>query len=284
VKAAGQVSVYWIPGCANCTRMKGYLTERGVDYTAVNVMQDHEAVEDMKQAGIFSFPVVRAGEHWVSGLDIAQVDDLLGLRRDPAGRALSLSDLVERTALLLEASARLARQLPPGHLDDPTPTGAQAEKPFLFMRDGTPIVPHATFRTLIHHIAGHGIRFKRIALMAGGGYRLPFAFAFSGEDGTWGDPVPSVPMYQVVELIELIASDVRMWLDENPRCDVTAKHDTYYGPQTVQQLLQTSTVSQAQHFRQLLSVVQGLGVEPDTDLIEDRHLEGLLLPATVWGD
>ncbi len=281
--AAQEVTLYWIPGCGNCTRMKGYLTQRGVEFRSVNVMHDLDAVEDMKKVGISTFPVVRVGDRWATGIDMVQVDELLAWDPDPSRRELAVDEMVERVAVLLEAASGLAAALPADHYDDPTPTVADAATPFLFLRDGSPYIPHASNRGLVYHVAGHGERFKRIALAADGTYEFGFGFGFNGEDSSWGEPIEAIAMYRVVDQLVLAASDIRAWIREHPGCDGSRVVDTFYGPQTVRQLLQFYTISIAQHYRQIRSVVEALGIDQADAVVPERDFEGLVMPASIWG-
>ncbi|HEX3842053.1 MAG TPA: glutaredoxin family protein [Acidimicrobiales bacterium] len=276
------ITVYWIPGCGNCTRLKGYLADRGVEFQAVDVQGDLEAFEDMKRAGILSMPSVRVGDRWATGFDLDQVDDLLGLTKDPAGRVLAIEELVERATGFVDAVCRLALQLPPDHYDDPTPTMDRFAAPFLFMLDGTPYVPHHSYKSLVHHIAGHAEKFKRFALVADGIHELGFAMEVTGEDAAFGEPEEATPMYRVIAQMALTANDIRAWRWVTPTCDLTRVIGTHYGPQTLHQLLQSMTCSLAQHYRQLNEIlVERLGIEPDRP-VGEKAFEGLLMPSGVW--
>jgi glutaredoxin len=277
-----ELTVYWLTGCGNCTRLKGYLAHRGVDFVAVDVMSDPEAFAEMDRLGIHTMPVLRRGDRWVSGFDLGQVDELVGIAHDPAGRVLTVDELVERAARLLDLAADAASRIPAEHEDDPTPTLVKnaGHDAFLFFRDGQPYVPHATSKLLVDHIAGHGEKFKRFALCADGVHELGFGLTFDGDAAAYGEPVRAVPMYRVVDQMRLTASDVRAWAKVRPACDFSTVMETHYGPQTIHQLLQTMTCSLAQHTRQVVDVVERLGVEVEGPT--ELDLEGLLMPAGIW--
>jgi glutaredoxin len=276
--------VYWITGCGNCTRLKGYLMDRGVDFDDIDVQAHPGSLEALEASGIRSFPIVRLGDRWATGLDLDQVDNLLGLSRDPTGRLLTIDELVERAALLLESTARMAAQLPAERLDDPTPTMDALTVAVRFRRDGTPHVPHHSYRTLVYHLSGHGERFRRIALSSDGIHQLGFSCASTAPDDTaYGEPVAATPMYRVVDLLNLTAADLRAWRTVSGPRDLSAVVDTHYGPQTLLQLLQTHVCSLAQHHRQVEEVlVDRLGIRPEHP-VGDEAFEGLLLPTSIWG-
>jgi glutaredoxin len=280
---AEQVTVYWVPGCGNCTRLKGYLTERGIDFVPVDVQSDAKAFEEMQAAGVKSMPSVRVGDRWATGFDLDQVDDLLGLKKDPAGRRLSIEELVERGSRFLEAASRLSRQIPKEHWNDPTPTMDRFSAPILFMDDGVPYVPHHDYKSLVHHLAGHGEKVKRLLLSADGIHELGFAWEMTGEDAAFGEPDLATPMYRVADQMDLCAKDLRAWLRTTPPYDASVICDTHYGKQTLHQLVQTQTCSLAQHNRQLAEVVgERLGLQPDGPIAQ-ADLEGLLMPKAIWG-
>jgi glutaredoxin len=280
-----QVVVYWITGCANCTRLKGYLSDRGVDYVAVDVQNDAAAFDDMQKAGIKTFPSVRVGERWATGLDLEQVDELVGLTRDPSGRQLAIEELVDRATRFLELDCRLAGQIPAEHWDDPTPTMSPFNAPVLFMADGSPYVPHHTYKLLVHHIAGHGEKFKRLALAADGVHEIGFGNeVITGEDAAFGEPDEGTPMYRVANQMDLTAKDLRAWLLVAGDYDLSRIVQTHYGPRTIHQLLQTAVVSLAQHSRQLIQLItERLGLAAEGH-IPDSQFDGLLMPTTIWGD
>jgi glutaredoxin len=278
---AAQVFVYWIPGCGNCTRLKSYLADRGVEFSAVDVQSDGDAWAALEAVGIRSFPSVRVGERWATGFDLDAVDELLGLSTDPTGRVLSVDELVERSARLLEISADLAEQLPAANYDDPTPTMDQFTAPVFFLRDGSPYVPHNSSKSLVHHIAGHGERFLRFALAADGVHAIGFGMRYPGENPGFGEPEQSAPMFKVADQMRLTALDIRAWRAVSGDVDVTRTLETHFGVQTLHQLLQSMTCSLAQHSRQLVEVIHGLGIDPVRQ-IDARDVEGLRMPSGIW--
>jgi glutaredoxin len=282
--SAERPTVYWITGCGNCTRLKGYLMDRDVDFDDIDVQAHPGALEELEASGIRSFPIVRLGDQWATGLDLDQVNGLLGLTQDPAGRILSIDELVDRAAALLESTGRMAAQLPAEHLDDPTPTMDGFVAAVRFRRDGAPHTPHHSYRTLVYHLAGHGERFRRIALSSDGLHQLGFSCNSTAPDDTaYGEPVAATPMYMVVDWLALTAADLRAWSKAGGPRHLSTIIDTQNGPQTHLQLLQTHLCSLGQHHRQVQEVlVTRLRIQPDHP-VGDEVFEGLLLPTSVWG-
>jgi len=75
------VVVYSTPFCAPCEQLKAYLRERGVAFTAKDLMMDEDAAEFIDQQNIRTSPVLQVGDTLLHGQDLerAKVDALLGL-------------------------------------------------------------------------------------------------------------------------------------------------------------------------------------------------------------
>ena len=51
---ASVIKAYWQPGCTSCLRMKEFLTEHGVPFASVNVLEDRDAFAELAMLGPFS--------------------------------------------------------------------------------------------------------------------------------------------------------------------------------------------------------------------------------------
>jgi len=83
-----------------------------------------------------------------------------------------------------------------------------------------------------------------------------------------------------------LGRDVRARLDawfEGPgrQADWNARAEVYYGEQTLQQFLERTTWHAGQHTRQLMWVLEGLGIAPDRPLGPETFA-GLPMPEKVW--
>ena len=59
------ITVYSKPSCVQCDATYRALNKQGLDYTSVDVSQDFEALEFIKDLGYQQAPVVMAGDdHW----------------------------------------------------------------------------------------------------------------------------------------------------------------------------------------------------------------------------
>jgi glutaredoxin len=112
--ATESLKVYWRPGCSSCVRIKEFLTGLGVDYESVNVSATPEAMEELRELGVRTVPVVRLGDRYVFAQELADVSRFLG--KDVQFRRLGPSELIEKWLNVLEAAQRHVVQMPPERL------------------------------------------------------------------------------------------------------------------------------------------------------------------------
>lgn len=276
---ADEIVVYWIPGCGNCVRIKGYLTDREIPFTAVNVQNDLDAVEEMRAAGIIGLPVVRKGDRFVPGADLQKVNELLEIDPDPSSRTFSVGELAERASAFLDAAGRYAEQLPLDSYATAVPGMEHVESAFLIDSDGEPYVPHRTYRALVSHIIGHGVKVLYFARWNGDQDQV--AFALNGaEFSGFGEPPDTDPMERAVTQLRDLAEETRK-LAEGANGDYDRLIRLFYGTQTIQQVVQTMTVSLGQHTRQLMEILGIVGVTPNGPL-RPEETAGLTLPVGVF--
>jgi glutaredoxin len=251
------VKLYWTPGCGNCVRVKDYLTTRGIEFEGVNA-HEPDAFQDLADRGIMSLPAVVRGDRHVLGLDLAQLDGFFGF--DSSERQLlPANELVQRMTSLLEAAMRFGAQLPAERWSAPTPRAGR------------------THLGLLGHIVDHVGIFVHLAEHPN--------VAYSREIGFIGMSRPSDPdlaLGPVVERGRQLIASVRRWWDDGA-ADVTRPIDTWYGPQTFHQVLDSITYSVAQHTRQLASILRDLGIDPEPRLTDD-DFRGIVLPTMIWGE
>jgi glutaredoxin-like protein NrdH len=71
------VTLYTLPSCVQCTTTKRFLTKQNIEFSEVNLSEDAEAMERVREMGYQSAPVVVAGdEHW-SGFRPDKLNQLL---------------------------------------------------------------------------------------------------------------------------------------------------------------------------------------------------------------
>ena len=188
------------------------------------------------------------------GLDLAEVAKLLGIAPPDAAR-LAPGELVDRLETVLTATGRYLRQIPDARLGDGLPG-----------RD-------RSLRELGHHV---------------------FVIAEAFLDVTRGEVLtaerladaPDEGMRTGADL-DRFGADVRdrlgAWWSGADEAACEGPAETYYGTQTLHQVLERTAWHAAQHARQLMMVMATLGIEADGPL-GAADLAGLPLPEKVWDD
>lgn len=71
------VTVYTKPSCVQCTATYRALDSKGVEYEVIDLTEDENALETVKQLGYQQAPVVITdGDHW-SGFRPDKIDELV---------------------------------------------------------------------------------------------------------------------------------------------------------------------------------------------------------------
>ena len=78
----GTVVVFTMPGCQHCAGVKAYLSDKGIDFTERNVLEDDSAMADFRKLGFRGTPVTLVGEEAIVGFDRNRFDEIFG---DAAG-------------------------------------------------------------------------------------------------------------------------------------------------------------------------------------------------------
>ena len=105
------VKAYWQPGCTSCLRMKEFLTQHGVPFVSVNVLEDKDAFEELAALGVRSVPIIRRGSEWANGQVLRDVARIAGV---PWGgtQVLPPPELAARLVAIQNAAHRLFTQIP----------------------------------------------------------------------------------------------------------------------------------------------------------------------------
>ena len=248
------IRVFWQPWCTSCLRIREYLTGRGVAFDSINVLEDDDAMDELRGLGARSVPVVSRGGEFVFAQSIPDVVEFLGLDEAPVPD-LSPGELVERLDLVLISAARYCQQMPEAKLEIELPNRPR------------------TYRMLIHHI-----------------FRIPDAFLemMRGATLTYEmlvDPPPD-EMRTTADLAaygETVRRGIQAWWQGRDDKSCAERVPTYYGSQPLHEVLERTTWHPCQHTRQLISLLQHHDIQPDRPL-SPADLAGLPLPATVWDE
>jgi glutaredoxin len=249
---AEKIRVFWAPGCTSCLRTKEFLTRQGIEYEAINAASDPGAAEAMQSLGARSVPVVAVGERWIYPQKISDVVAFLGLDVAPEAR-LPPDELVRRIRIVLPAAQRYIRQIPDAVLD------VKFRNSVRLLRG----IAHHVFRIVEAHIeaAEQGIELSNELIM---------------------DETEKVrPGDDVVAYGDRVRARFDAWWAANPDKACIAEMDTYFGRVPAHEVLERTAWHSAQHVRQLLFVLDSLGIAPDGPL-KPEDLDGLPLPEKAW--
>ena len=247
------LKVYWRPGCSSCVRVKEFLAKLGVPYESVNVSARPEAMDELRELGVRTVPVVSRGKEYVFAQELADVSAFLGRKVD--FQRLPAPALVDKWLAVLAAAQRHVMQIPAGKLDERATPG----------RD-------RSIKALAYHV-----------------YQVADAFLQCAIDGneqialTYNAPVPDdVKTAADIRAFGLsISKRLESWWNGQADKTCSGTLRTYYGDQPLHHVLERSTWHSAQHARQIQSILEGSGIAPDGPLTA-KDYAGLPLPEGLW--
>jgi len=250
-----RVKVFWQPGCTSCLRTKEFLTRHGVDYESINVHGNAAGMEELRKLGARSVPVVARGGKFVFAQAIGDVIEFLGLQVRPQER-LSPQALMGKMDLVLTSAARYVRQIPAAELDKP------------FRNRNRPI------RVLAHHV-----------------FRIVEGFLESMDDGRlltyeriMEDAPPTIRTGEdIARHGESVLARAKQWWASYPDRSCEKPMAAYFGTHPVHVVLERTVWHPAQHVRQLMLILESLGIPPDRPL-SAADLAGLPLPEKAWDE
>ena len=253
MNAPNDLKVYWRPGCSSCVKVKEFLSQQGVPFESIDVSARPEAMNELLALGVKSVPVVSRGREYVFAQALEDVSKFIG--RSVEFKRLPPEELMRKWLHVLRAAQRHALQIPAERLNQRATPG----------RD-------RSIRTLAYHI-----------------YQIPDAFLQAIEDG-----VPNLAqVYDVPPPAEVktgkdiaafgarIEKKLQAWWSALPDKSCRQKVHTYYGDRPMHELLERCTWHSAQHARQILSVLERLGVKPEQPLTAADYA-GLPMPKGLW--
>lgn len=229
------------------------MSARAVDFKSINIAADPDGLAALYQLGVRTVPVVAKGERYVIGQSLREVGAFLGLDEEGVS-ILPPGELVQRLDWILAAAQRYLHQLPDSQM--------LAELP------GRP----RSYRMLTYHI----FQITRGFLVVAGGGELTHEFL--------GLPAPDdlVSFADIAHDGENPRQDLlAWWAAAGQGVDFEAPVSTYYGPQSLHDILERTAWHTAQHVRQMLFILDGMAITPDGPVTE-RELAGLPLPTEVW--
>lgn len=207
---------------------------------------------ELRRLGARSVPVVSRGERFVFAQLIGDVVEFLGLDVNTRPQ-LSPEELVARLDRVLTAAQRYTRQMPTQALERELP-----DRP-------------RSYRVLLHHV-----------------FQIPAAFVDAMEGGTltYENMVAEPPQdmrtpESIARFGEQVRGRVAGWWAGLAERSGTQPVETYYGTQPLHEVLERTAWHCTQHVRQVMSLLEQLGVPPDRPLTA-ADLQGLPLPQKLW--
>ena len=253
---ASVIKAYWQPGCTSCLRMKEFLTKHGVAFVSVNVLEDKDAFAELTALGIRSVPIVRRGEDWANGQVLREVARVAGVAWGGA-EMLPAPELAARLIGIQTVAQRLFAQIPDEELAS--------------------MLPHRprNYAQLAYHIFNIADAFLEHEVQG-----LPL------EEAAY-DRVPPPEMNTKAKILAYgqdVLRRFQLWWDGPGQTTVfSRKAQVYYGDVTLHEYLERTTWHWGQHVRQLVMVLDILGIEPDRPPSKET-LTGLPMPDKVWDD
>lgn len=242
--------VFWQPGCSSCLRTKEFLTEHGIAFQSIDVLNDADGMDQMAALGVRTVPIVARGTTYVSGQILRDVAAFAGI--EWGRQVLPPDQLKARIDAIIAGAMRFAAQLPHDHLDDMLP-----DRP-------------RSYRDLACHI-----------------FQIVQAFVDESE----GDPLTAAKYEASAPAhVRTVPDVVFFGLQTQTRFsgwwqmgqhDFDRPAECYYGQQSLQDFMERTAWHAGQHTRQLMLVLEKLGIPPDQPLT-DADFAGLPMPAEVW--
>jgi glutaredoxin len=250
------IKAYWQPGCTSCLRMKEFLLKHGVPFVSVNVLEDQQAFAELAALGIRSVPIVRRGADWANGQVLRDVARVAGIAWGGA-QVLPPTELAARLVTIQSAAQRLFAQIPDDKMDRMPPHRPRS------------------YAQLAYHIFNIADAFLEHEVQG-----LPL------EEGAYGRiPPPQMSTKaQILAYGQDVLARFQAWWDGPGRtADLARKARVYYGDVTVHEFLERTAWHSGQHVRQLMMVLDRLGIAPDQP-VGTEVFTGLPMPEKVWDD
>ena len=248
-----ELKVYWRPGCSSCVKVKEHLAQLGVTFESIDVAARPEAMAELAALGVKTVPVVARGREFVFAQALEDVSRFIG--KEFSAQRLPAEMLIQRWLKILHAAQRHVRQIPADRLSE---RAVQS-------RD-------RSIRDLAYHV-----------------YQIPDAFLQAVEDGV--EDLTSVynapPPAHVTDVDDIAAygsgveKRLAAWWAQLKDKSARQTVKTYYGVRPLHELLERCTWHSAQHARQIIAVLERLGVKPEAPLTAADYA-GLPMPKGLW--
>lgn len=192
------------------------------------------------------------GDQWVFAQNIASVVKFLNLN-EVTGPVLSPDQLIGRLDLFMATAARLIRQMPDTYLATEVPNRPRS------------------YQVLAHHI----FRIPEVFLTVARGATLTHESLGEG-------PTAAMTSFAAIAAFgEGVRQDLLGWWAGQRDKSGRATVQTYYGEQTLHEVLERTTWHAGQHVRQWHMLLGMAGIAVDGPL-GDEAFANLPMPSSVW--
>lgn len=220
-------------------------------FDSINVLEDEDGLAELRRLGARSVPVLSRGDGWTFAQNIAAVVKFLDLK-EQTGPTLSAPELIARLQAFIATAQRLIAQMPDPQLATEVPNRPRS------------------YRVLGHHI-----------------FRIPEVFLETAQGATltheslMSAPPSDMRSTDIAAYGADVGARLAAWWDTKPDKSGREQVNTYYGPQSLHEVLERTTWHCGQHVRQWVMLLGMHGVTPDNPL-PDTAFAGLPMPANVW--
>ena len=221
-------------------------------FDSINVLEDQDGLAELRRLGARSVPVLSRGNDYTFAQNIAAVVKFLDLQ-EATGPALSAPELVQRLGFFIATAQRLIAQMPDDRLAIEVPNRPRS------------------YRVLGHHI-----------------FRIPDVFLDVAQGATLEyESLVGPPPENMVRSADIAAYGAQIgtrltdWWKTKLDKSGNETVNTYYGPQSLHEVLERSTWHCGQHVRQWVMLLGMQGVTPDHPPTDDDFVK-LPMPASVW--
>jgi glutaredoxin len=250
------VKAYWQPGCTSCLRMKEFLAKHGVPFVSVNVLEDPNGFAELATLGVRSVPIVRRGSDWANGQVLRDVARVAGIAWGGA-KVLPPAELAGRLVTIQTAAQDLFTQVPDDKLGQMLPNRPRTYAQLAFH------IFNIADAFLEHEVEG-------LPLREGAYNRVP--------------PPEMDSKAKILAYGRNVLARFQAWWDGPGRsADFSQPAKVYYGQVTLHDFLERTTWHSGQHVRQLMMVLETLGIEPARRLGQETFAD-LPMPEKVWDD
>jgi hypothetical protein len=204
----------------------------------------------LQKLGLKTVPVLSRGDKYIFGQNTQQIIDFIGLNED-GGPQLSVDQLHARVDKFMTSAIELFPLMPYDRLATHVP--------------GRP----RSYRTLAFHL------FRVIDAFIGTNEGITLVKEMFAEE-----PATDADTDTLVAYGRQVQQRYRDWWAKNDHA-ASKPLETYYGPQTLHELLERTTWHSGQHVRQYMMLLEKEGVSHHRPLV-DADFAKLPMPKNVW--